>query len=112
MKSPICPTCGGSAFAQETRYGIRHSCCGLWSWDGAPLVDAETHEARRAAHAAFDKLWQRHGLKRGEAYAQLASELGIKRKHCHMKQMDKATAMRVPGAVRAIIDRSDITLIE
>lgn len=112
MISVRCPTCGGFAFRQDTIYGIRHSCCGLWSWGGAPLVDAETHEARKAAHAAFDTLWKHHGITRSSAYAQLAIELGIKRRYCHMKQMDRETASRVPAAVRAIIEKNDITLIE
>ena len=112
MSSVQCPICGWAAYRQDTRYGVRHSCCGLWSWDGAPLVDAETHEARKAAHEAFDALWKHHGISRSSAYAQLAMELGIKRKHCHMKQMDKGTASRVPAAVRAIIEKNDVTLSE
>ena len=32
-----------------TRFGPRDDCCGLWSWGGAPLADAATHAARKAA---------------------------------------------------------------
>ena len=112
MKTPICPTCGLAARTVLTSYGHRHSCCGLWSWDGAPLVSAETHRARQEAHLAFDALWKRHGIPRSEAYAQLAKELGLKPKQCHMKLMDAATACRVPAAVRAILERHDPQVIE
>lgn len=107
MRAPTCPRCGGKARTVLTQYGHRHSCCGLWSWDWSPLVDAETHEARKAAHAAFDPLWKRYGIPRSEAYAQLANELKIKRKHCHMKTMDAETARRVPAAAKAIAERYD-----
>ena len=102
MKAPICPECGKPAAATTTRYGVRHDCCGLWSWGGSPLVDARTHEARSAAHEAFDPLWKDGLLGRREAYGLLANELGIPRDHCHMKLMDRETAEAVPGAVYAI----------
>jgi len=108
----ICPVCGATAQTVYTRYGPRHSCCGLWSWGYAPLVDEETHEARKAAHAAFDPLWREHGFKRSQAYSLLAAKLGIKRKKCHMKIMDAETARRVPGAVSKILASQDIILIE
>ncbi len=107
MNHPTCPRCGRRAYAVDTRYGIRHDHCGLWSWGGAPLVDAETHEARKAAHAAFDTLWQVHGLRRGEAYKLLAAEMKMTRDRCHMKLMDKHAAWRVPFAVRKIINELD-----
>lgn len=56
-----------------------------------------------AAHRAFDALWQKHGFSRSEAYTELARRLKIKRKDCHMKQMDAATARKVPLAVAAIL---------
>ena len=112
MTRPICPICYNEAYEAQTRYGVRHSCCGLWSWDGAPLVDEYTHEARKAAHEAFDPLWKEHGLTRSEAYRMLASRLGIPREDCHMKLMDAATAVRVPKIVQTIIDELDPPVIE
>lgn len=94
-----CPKCGQEARRVKTRYGTRNSHCDLWSWDNAPLVDAETHEARKAAHAAFDQLWKSGRVKRGTAYKMLAEELGLSRADCHMKIMDAATAKRVLAAV-------------
>lgn len=112
MIPPDCPICGWSAEQKYTQYGVRNSCCGLWSWGDAPLVDEETHEARKAAHEAFDTLWKDHGISRSSAYAQLAAALGIKPEDCHMKKMDKMTASRVPDAVMAILRDDDIGLIE
>lgn len=101
---PVCPGCGFRAIETRTRYGLRCSCprCKLWSWDRHPLVDAETHAARNAAHAAFDKLWRGGPLKRGRAYKALAAKLGISRRRCHIKIMDKNVAGRVPAAVAEI----------
>ena len=104
---PVCPTCGGTATEIRTRYGIKASCCGLWSWDRHPLVDKATHEARKAAHAAFDPVWRVPdpayvGFSRSVAYSMLAEELGIPREECHMKMMDKDTALRVPAACAVI----------
>lgn len=111
VSHPVCPCCGNYAYATDTRYGVRHDHCGLWSWGGAPLVDEYTHEARRAAHAAFDTLWKLHGFTRGEAYKHLASEMGLTRDQCHMKVMDEFTARRVPAAVQRIIDREDDEIV-
>lgn len=104
MEPPVCPNCGNVAGETMTRYGIRNQCepCGLWSWDRHPLVDAETHESRRAAHAAFDSLWRGGSMKRGQAYRALSQELGIDKRDCHIKLMDKGMAGRVPDAVERI----------
>ncbi|ORE90235.1 hypothetical protein ATO13_23406 [Stappia sp. 22II-S9-Z10] len=104
MKDDTCPKCGADAARFETRFGVRFDCqpCRLWAWHEGPLVDAETHLARRRAHAAFDVLWQVHGLTRSEAYRRLAAALGIQATVCHMKLMDKATAQQVPAAVESI----------
>jgi hypothetical protein len=102
MPTPICPTCGEEAMEQQTRYGIRHVCCGLHSWGGKPLASPATHEARRAAHDAFDTLWMFGKMKRSRAYALLVEELDIPAKECHMALMDEETARRVPPAVERI----------
>ena len=99
---PICPKCGEHAARSQTRYGIRHDCCGLWSWGNHPLADKATHDARRAAHAAFDPIWQQRLLPRAEAYGRLATMLGIPTTECHMKKMDAPTAARVPDIARQI----------
>lgn len=102
IPSPTCPTCGGVPSRSITRFGIRHDHCGLWSWDGAPLVDRETHDARTEAHKWFDMLWQ-SGMTRREAYRKLAAAMGMSLKDCHIKLMDAATARRVVEVAPKII---------
>jgi ribosomal protein S27AE len=99
MTVPVCPSCGEPAIVQTTRFGTRHVCgtCNLWSWNGKPLVDARTHEARRNAHACFDVLWKVQGWGRAEAYRALAEHLHLPLNECHIGQMDAQTAESVPG---------------
>lgn len=101
---PICPKCGSVAKESDTTYGIRSTCCDLWSWDRYPLADKETHDARKAAHEAFDKLWKGPGhiMRRDTAYKYLQHELWLSESECHMKLMDKDTALMVPDAVKRI----------
>lgn len=96
MKALRCPKCGYPARAVRTQYGQRNSCCGLWSWGTKPLVDGATHEARMAAHAAFDPIWQSGRLSRSKAYKLLAQRLGIAKDDCHMSLMPAEVAARVP----------------
>lgn len=108
MSDLICPSCKDPAETTNTKYGRRDDCsnCELWSWGGKPLSDRETHNARKAAHAAFDKLWKGGDMTRSDAYALLAPELGLTTRECHMATMDKATALRVPAAAGAITERT------
>jgi ribosomal protein L37E len=102
---PICPECGKQSYETQTRYGLRSSCCGLWSWDRFPLVDAETHRARNAAHKALDAMWRKGPsriMDRNQAYQRLAKEMNIDPTQCHIKLMDADEAGRVPIAVAAI----------
>lgn len=105
MSRLICPSCGNPAKTTDTKYGRRDDCrpCGLHSWAGKPLEDQATLDARQAAHDAFDTLWREGSYTRSEAYRLLAQELDITTDECHMAQMDKATALRVPYAVIAIV---------
>ena len=101
-----CPICGGTPKITNTAYGWRRDCCGLWAWGkNAPLVDAETHQARQYAHKVFDSLWQSGLVDRTRAYALLAKELDLSPAECHMKLMDKQTAWRVPSAAHRIGQR-------
>ena len=101
-----CPKCGKTAKKMQNQYGVRHTHCGLSSWNGRPLVTQETLNARIAAHAAFDTIWKEKLISRSEAYKRLAAELGMTRKDCHISLMDEAQAKRVPIAsenIRALI---------
>lgn len=67
------------------------------------LADAELRRQRRAAHAAFDPLWE-HSRKRNarrEAYAWLARTLGIPYDECHIGSFDGAQCAAVVAACRS-----------
>jgi zinc-finger-containing domain len=98
--APICPKCGEPATVTATQYRPWAQCCGLHSWDLKPLVDPDTHKARNAAHAAFDPLWQRRTLSRGEAYRRLQIATGLSSADCHISLMSEAQALRVVEIVR------------
>lgn len=102
MSEVICPLCGNPATQTQTHYGLRSECCGLWSWDGKPLASAEVHEARIAAHAAFDPLWKSGKRSRAQAYNLLAEAMDMKPKDCHMATMSLENLLRVPEAVKNI----------
>lgn len=104
----FCPKCGRTPVRTETRYGLRLDCCGLWAWGHHPLADRETHEARKAAHAAFDTLWKSGIVNRGHAYKLLAEAMGLHRDDCHMKLMTAEQAQRVPAIADKI--RQQLTL--
>ena len=53
----VCPRCLKPAKMVITQYGMRHSCCDMWSWGGKPLVPETVHRARQQFHTAFDRLW-------------------------------------------------------
>ncbi len=55
-ETPTCPKCGQLAWETGTKYGIRAECCGLWSWNRAPLADAATHELRQQVNAMIGDL--------------------------------------------------------
>jgi hypothetical protein len=52
------------------------------------LANAELRAAKQRAHAAFDPLWHSGSMKRRDAYAWLASSLGIERNDCHIGMFD------------------------
>jgi hypothetical protein len=74
---------------------------------GRPAAKA-TRDARMAAHAAFDPLWQAKQRRdacskkaaRSAGYQWLADQLGIDAKDCHIGMMDAATALRVAELCR------------
>ena len=94
-EAPKCPTCGHPSLATRTRWGVRYDHCGLWAWGNYPLVDEATHDARRAAHKAFDRTWMFNQMDRREAYRQLALLMGLEPRDCHMKVMTKEQAEKV-----------------
>lgn len=112
-----CPHCQGPVVVAETRYGRRSSCkaCGIHGWDDKEMVPQELHDARQAAHRAFDALWRDEGsspsmrpklgepiMRRGAAYRALQDALGMTPQDCHMANMSLEDALRVPAAVEQI----------
>ena len=93
--APICPSCQQPAVVTATKYGLRAECCGLHSWDLKPLVSQATHDARKEAHAAFDVIWKRGELSRGEAYRRLSLAMGMTSAECHISLMTVTQANRV-----------------
>lgn len=63
------------------------------------LANAELRKAKMAAHAAFDPLWKSGEMTRSEAYAWLASTLGISQANCHIGMFDVDGCNAVIAAV-------------
>lgn len=61
------------------------------------LADARLRSARMRAHDAFDALWRGEDARmtRKQAYAWLASELGVKSSECHIAMFDAETCAKV-----------------
>lgn len=101
----ICPSCNTPARLTNTKYGPRHDCykCDLHSWDGKPLVTKETMKARKAAHKAFDLIWQRDKLlSRQKAYVFLSAAMKMSREDCHIAQFSLEQALLVPKYVKEL----------
>lgn len=65
------------------------------------LANAELRKAKMAAHAAFDPLWTAGIMKRWEAYAWLAEQLGLPRDEAHIGMFDVDMCRRVVEACGA-----------
>lgn len=65
------------------------------------LADQVTRDARRAAHAAFDPIWQQGEMGRQEAYGWLSHATGIPPEKCHIGWMDQQQCQRVVDVVAA-----------
>lgn len=67
--------------------------------DGTPLgtmATAEMRQARIKAHAAFDGWWKSQGMKRGAAYRELSTRLGVNgHGGAHISQMTVEECARV-----------------
>lgn len=99
---PICPRCGNHAEEVNTKYGIRASCCGLWSWERRPLVDADTHQARRELTPLMQEVAK--ALGQVKAYQQIAKRVGFSSPdQLKVSNMNEATARKVKAAVEDII---------
>jgi ssDNA-binding Zn-finger/Zn-ribbon topoisomerase 1 len=109
---PICPYCGSKSECRDSKviyhgrsYGPAWICGNYPDCDAyvgchpgtrrplGRLANAELRAAKKAAHAAFDPLWQSGGMSRKEAYRWLAGALGLE--ECHIGEMDVEECGRV-----------------
>jgi len=106
MVIPKCPKCGAHAKGNRTDFGIEHRCCGLRSRNFKPLVTEGTLKARMLAHEAFDQIWGHGYMTRPEAYAWLASKMGMKKRRCHMAMMTEDESLKVYFLSASYIEES------
>ncbi|MFC4526365.1 hypothetical protein ISN76_13165 [Dyella halodurans] len=66
----------------------------LWGVAYKTLADEATREARKICKPHFERLWQSGGMDRTEAYAWLASKLGLTPALCHWGLFDIRTCHR------------------
>lgn len=77
VQTPKCPACGKQAVSTETRFGVRHEHCGLWSWGNKPLTDAYTHTIRKHLHQRVLEESQNRFVSSYKIYHVLAVEIGL-----------------------------------
>lgn len=114
MTNPICPYCGKESELVTGRviYPHRSDLYHLWFYRCAPcdayegchpgskrplgrLANRELRQARMAAHRAFDPIWKSKEMNRSQAYAWLASRLGIEIEDCHIGMFDVSKCEQV-----------------
>lgn len=98
-----CPLCGAKAIRAKTKYGYRHSCCGLHSWGSKPLVHPDVHALRQQFHEAFDPIWKSRQMARGVAYCALSAATGLPEPECHgARQTDADKLKRLIAAAKGL----------
>ncbi len=93
---------------KKTKYGLRYNCpredCTVVWWDGptSTPADAETREARQAAHRAFDGLWKGKNpvMSRKKAFELLRDVLDRPPTTAHIGMCDKDECERVEQAAK------------
>jgi hypothetical protein len=120
MTAPICPYCGAASvlvtgadlyphrpdlralrFYRCARCDAHVGCHPGTTNPLGRIANAELRRAKSAAHAAFDPLWKRDGLRRSEAYAWLAKALSIPPAECHIGMFDVDRCRATVAACRA-----------
>lgn len=118
MREVTCPYCGKLAEYVDSAeiyhgvsYGMIYLCRPCKSYVGVHkgtdrplgrLADAQLREWKKAAHAAFDPLWQfgefRH--RRNDAYRWLAEQMGLPVEETHIGMFDVEQCQRVIQIIR------------
>lgn len=93
----VCP-CGRAMVLRNAPFGIVYFCSECRVFHGAhqrtgkpfgtPASDKETRLARMDAHKALDRLWKSGKMDRSQAYAWLASKMGLSMEECHIGRFD------------------------
>lgn len=112
MREVFCDYCGrraeyvGSSVVYRKSYGMIYLCRHCNAWVGVhagsdrpkgTLANAELREWRKAAHHAFDSLWQQGPFKyhRKAAYSWLAQMMGLSVKETHIGLFDASKCEQV-----------------
>lgn len=122
IAAPICPVhqVPGKLTDSAVLYGRTKAYRQVWlcqEWprcdfrvgsdpDGAPLgtmADEPLRKLRISAHFYFDGWWRRNGIKRGQAYRELAA-LFLK-EEAHISQMDAEECQRVIDHYKAKVSQ-------
>jgi hypothetical protein len=99
---PICPRCGSEAIESVTQYGIRSSCCGLWSWSRGDLADKATHDLRKLLHKDYVDLQRAMGA--APMFEAIRKKTGINDPvKLMIKEMNEATLRKVKAAAEDIM---------
>ena len=110
MKTVICPYCGSQAEYVDSKiiykrsYGMIYHCrecdayVGVHKGTDNPLgrlANKELRHWKRAAHDAFDPIWQSGRMKRRDAYQWLAEQMGLSPEETHIGMFDVRECKKV-----------------
>jgi hypothetical protein len=116
--APECPYCGSKTACVDSSIIYGRSYGPIWICGNHPDCDAyvgchpgtknplgrlanpELRAAKKAAHAVFDTLWRKLGMRRSEAYGWLAETLGIHVSQCHIGMFDVDLCERTTEAAK------------
>jgi hypothetical protein len=80
--------------------------CGMHPFTAIPLgtiADAELRELRTACKPVFEAIWRYGRMSRDDAYAWLASQLGVAPELCHWGLFERHTCLHARDISRALM---------
>ena len=111
LKDKICPYCGketelidGTVVYHGVSYGWMYICRPCDAYVGCykgttkalgRLANAELRKYKHEAHEVFDLIWEKHFMKRPQAYTWLSKQLGTERDYTHIGMFDVDTCKKV-----------------
>lgn|GEM_PF-1633466 len=110
-----CPDCGGEMVLRTSRYGLFYGCKAFPKCqathgahkDGRPLgipADSDTKRARITAHNVFDRIWKDKYMRRGDAYAWMAEQMGMEKDEAHIGRFDMEQCEKLIAIVDAYFE--------